>query len=175
MFVYLSSYCKELEPEYDAAAEVLAAQDPPLTIAKIDATVNRKTSNRLGIKTFPALFFYNKGQKLDYKGGRTKEAIVDNVNKRYAPLSVELDCSTMVTKKDKGGRALLYIGNIKDELYDVFMKGAGNPELNDIYAFFHTTDTKCASNFGTSGDSIVLVRDFDQSPLLFDPYEDDLV
>ena len=81
----------------------------------------------------------------------------------------------MTVKKERGERALFYIGNIKDDLYDVFIKGAGKPELNEIYAFYHTSDTKCASNFGTSGDSIVLVRDFDQSPLLFDPYVDDLV
>ena len=169
------SYCKEMEPEYDAAAAALAAQDPPLTIARIDATVNRGTTDRLGIKTFPALFFYNKGQKIDYKGDRTKEAIIKQVNRKYAPVSLEVDCTTMVEKKDKGELALFYIGDLKDDLYDVFMKGALNAELNDIYAFYYTSDTKCASNFGTSGDSIVLVRDFDKSPLLFNAYEDDII
>jgi hypothetical protein len=47
-----------LAPEYEAAAEVLAAQDPPRTIAKVDATENKEIADRMQIKGFPTLYFY---------------------------------------------------------------------------------------------------------------------
>lgn len=53
-----SGHCKKLTPEYEAAAEVLAAQDPPRTIAKVDATENKVIADRMQIKGFPTLFFY---------------------------------------------------------------------------------------------------------------------
>ena len=53
-----SGHCKKLTPEYEGAAEVLAAQDPPRTIAKVDATENKVIADKMGIKGFPTLFFY---------------------------------------------------------------------------------------------------------------------
>jgi len=54
-------HCKKLAPEYEAAAAVLSAQDPPRTIAKVDATENKGIADRMGIKGFPTLFFFNQG------------------------------------------------------------------------------------------------------------------
>ena len=53
-----SGHCKKLAPEYEAAAEVLKAQDPPLTIAKVDATENKAIGDRMEIKGFPTLYFF---------------------------------------------------------------------------------------------------------------------
>lgn len=57
LFVF-SGHCKKLAPEYEAAAEVLAAQDPPRTIAKVDATEAKGLAERMAIKGFPTLFFW---------------------------------------------------------------------------------------------------------------------
>jgi protein disulfide-isomerase A1 len=54
-------HCKKLTPEYEGAAAVLSAQDPPRTIAKVDATENKGIADRMGIKGFPTLFFFNPG------------------------------------------------------------------------------------------------------------------
>ena len=57
-FYCLSGHCKALKPEYEQAAAVLSAQDPPQTIAKIDATENKVIASRMGIDGFPTLFFF---------------------------------------------------------------------------------------------------------------------
>ena len=57
-FSLVSGHCKKLAPEYEAAAEVLSAQDPPRTIAKVDATENKALGDRFEIKGFPTLKFY---------------------------------------------------------------------------------------------------------------------
>ena len=53
-----SGHCKKLAPEYEAAAEVLKAQDPPLTIAKVDATEQKALAERFEIKGFPTLAWF---------------------------------------------------------------------------------------------------------------------
>ena len=53
-----SGHCKKLAPEYEGAAEVLKAQDPPLTIAKVDATEQKALADRFEIKGFPTLHWF---------------------------------------------------------------------------------------------------------------------
>lgn len=53
-----SGHCKKLAPEYEAAAAVLAEQDPPRTIAKVDATEAKGLADRMQIKGFPTLYFF---------------------------------------------------------------------------------------------------------------------
>ncbi len=53
-----SGHCKKLAPEYAAAAQELAKRDPPLSIAKVDATENKELGERFGIKGFPTLKFF---------------------------------------------------------------------------------------------------------------------
>ena len=51
-------HCKKLVPEFIAAAEVLVKNDPPLFLAKVDATVETATAEKYGIQGFPTLFFF---------------------------------------------------------------------------------------------------------------------
>ena len=50
-----SGHCKKLTPEYEGAAAVLSKQDPPRTIAKVDATENKVIADRMQIKGFNSL------------------------------------------------------------------------------------------------------------------------
>lgn len=169
-------HCKKLTPEYEAAAEVLSAQDPPRTIAKVDATENKAVADRMQIKGFPTLFFYNQGTKMDYNGGRTKDTIIEWINKKTGPASTEVDCAGMESKTSESKLALSYFGDLTGDLFDNFMKGAKNPTISEKYQFFHTSDADCASKFGTSAPGIALSRRFDESPLKVEATtEDDIV
>ena len=54
-------HCKSLAPEYVKAAEELAKQDPPLYLAKIDATEEKKLAERFGVQGFPTLKWFVNG------------------------------------------------------------------------------------------------------------------
>ena len=56
--LFFSGHCKRLEPEYSAAAEVLSKNDPPITLAKVDATAEKKLAERFGIQGFPTLYWF---------------------------------------------------------------------------------------------------------------------
>lgn len=42
-------HCKKLAPEYEGAAEILAKNDPPISLGKVDATVEKTLAERFGI------------------------------------------------------------------------------------------------------------------------------
>jgi len=65
-------HCKALAPEYVKAAATLKNNDPPLYIAKVDATEQKKVAGRYGISGYPSLKFFNKGKPIDYNGGRNE-------------------------------------------------------------------------------------------------------
>jgi thioredoxin-like negative regulator of GroEL len=53
-----SGHCKKLAPEYVAAAETLAKNDPPFFLAKVDATEQKKIAEEFGIQGFPTLKWF---------------------------------------------------------------------------------------------------------------------
>ena len=91
---------------------------------------------------------YSQGQKVDYSGGITKESIIKWFNKKISPPYLEVDCDTMITRVSEAKLAISLFGTYRGELYYAFMKVSRNPEINEIYSFFHTKDAACASKFG---------------------------
>jgi|TARA_B110000305_G_C19222209_1_gene531118 thioredoxin-like negative regulator of GroEL len=53
-----SGHCKKLTPEYEGAAEILSKSDPPVALAKVDATEQKALGERFGIQGFPTLFWF---------------------------------------------------------------------------------------------------------------------
>ncbi|GAB1297320.1 Protein disulfide-isomerase A6 [Apodemus speciosus] len=71
-------HCKNLEPEWAAAAtEVKEQTKGKVKLAAVDATVNQLLASRYGIKGFPTIKIFQKGESpVDYDGGRTRSDIV---------------------------------------------------------------------------------------------------
>lgn len=47
----------------------------PVPLAKCDATENKRSAEKYGVQGFPTLKFFNKGQAIDFSGGRTDKDI----------------------------------------------------------------------------------------------------
>jgi protein disulfide-isomerase A1 len=86
-------HCKKLTPEYAGAAEELGKRDPPLFVAKVDATIHKALAERFAIQGFPTLVFFKNGEKQEYTGGRTKDTIISWVVKKSGPPSLATDCA----------------------------------------------------------------------------------
>ena len=52
------SHCKQLAPEYEEVAKQLAAHDPPIPVAAVDATVEVELNARYGVPGFPTVFAF---------------------------------------------------------------------------------------------------------------------
>ena len=78
-------HCKKLAPEYSKAAKKLKANNPPIHIAKVDATVNSKLASKYKVEGYPTLKYFINKSPLEYSGGRTEDTIVSWVLKRNTP------------------------------------------------------------------------------------------
>jgi len=70
-------HCKKIAPEFEAAAEALAA-NPNVILADFDGTLNE--AEEINIQGYPTLFWYPKDKTQDpvkFNGGRDKTGIID--------------------------------------------------------------------------------------------------
>jgi len=80
-------HCKNMKPEFAAAAIELKKFIPGAYLAAVDMTKTPKLSKKLQISGFPTLKYYENGVfKFDYNGGRFKE---DFVNFMRNPVEVK--------------------------------------------------------------------------------------
>ncbi|XP_040147231.2 protein disulfide-isomerase A4 isoform X2 [Ictidomys tridecemlineatus] len=78
-------HCKQFAPEYEKIASTLKSNDPPIAVAKIDATSASMLASRFDVSGYPTIKILKKGQAVDYDGSRTHEEIVAKVREVSQP------------------------------------------------------------------------------------------
>jgi len=69
-------HCKNLAPAWDALSVAVREEQLPVSIAKVDCTVNTATAKRFEIRGYPSLRLLSRGRVHEYSGARTKEAML---------------------------------------------------------------------------------------------------
>ena len=71
-FTCRCGHCKRLAPEYEKAATTLAADDPPIPLAKVDCPANNALCSEYGVTGYPTLKIFRGGEySSDYQGPRS--------------------------------------------------------------------------------------------------------
>jgi len=78
-------HCKHLAPEYEVAATDLAKEGIPIAKIDADAEENREVASRYGIRGYPTLKVFRKGEYTDYQGERTAKGISAFMKKQALP------------------------------------------------------------------------------------------
>ncbi|XP_006887338.1 PREDICTED: protein disulfide-isomerase A4-like [Elephantulus edwardii] len=93
-------HCKQFAPEYEKIAETLKSDDPPIPVAKIDATTASVLAGRFDVSGYPTIKILKKGQAIDYEGARSQEEIIAKVREVAQPTWTPPPEATLVLTKE---------------------------------------------------------------------------
>lgn len=150
-------HCKRLAPEYEKAATKLVSNDPPIILAEVDCTVEKKTCDKFGVSGFPTLKIFRNGNLAqEYDGPREAEGIVKYMRGQAGPSAKELkslkDYNKFIESDEPG-----VIGFFESEskLKDSFLKVADTER--DRFRFGYTSESEIIKETGYSDDIVVYV------------------
>ncbi|CAL8400616.1 unnamed protein product [Gadus morhua 'NCC'] len=72
-------HCKSFTPTYVKIAKALKESDPPIPVAKVDATKATEVAGRFEVSGYPTFKILKNGKPVDYDGARSEEAFVAKV------------------------------------------------------------------------------------------------
>ncbi|XP_012688715.2 protein disulfide-isomerase A4 [Clupea harengus] len=93
-------HCKQFTPEYEKIAQILKENDPPIPVAKVDATKESALGGRFEVSGYPTFKIMKKGEPVEYDGDRTQQAIVARVKEVAQPDWKPPPEATLVLTKD---------------------------------------------------------------------------
>jgi protein disulfide isomerase family A protein 3 len=133
-------HCKRLAPEYDKAATTLAQNDPPVTLVKVDCTVETQTCSKYGVSGYPTLKIFKNGEVAeDYNGPREADGIVATMKSKAGPAYRVLETLAEYEKflSHNDYSIIGYFDSDKNSLKDDLVKVSG--QLSEKFRFAYTT------------------------------------
>jgi protein disulfide-isomerase A1 len=150
-------HCKKLAPEYSQAAAILKKADPPVPLAKVDATIEKDLATKFGIQGFPTLKWFVKGQESEYKGGRTKQEIIDWVTKKTGPPSKLVETAEALAEMKKDAKVLVMFFGTADSA--AFQNYQSSASTIDGVSFGHSFNADLVAEHGSR---VVMFKQFDE-------------
>ncbi|KAM9844981.1 protein disulfide-isomerase tmx3a-like [Aulostomus maculatus] len=80
------SFCKQLDPVWHQIGSELKSLGSPVNVGKSDASVNRGLAKEFQVQGYPTILMSKKNKKYNYLGPRTKDGIMDFVDRVSGPL-----------------------------------------------------------------------------------------
>lgn len=165
-------HCKRLAPEYEAAAKILREEDG-IKLAHVDATVETDLATRFDIAGYPTLKAFRKGKAEEYKGGRTKDAIVQWVRRMTGPSVEEVDKMSAAETLAKSA-FVAFVGRFKSKEtpgFQVFQSAADdNRQLGKFISVISDEgdDTVVAMHEGEDATDPYKISDMDKLKAFLD-------
>ncbi|CAI5722649.1 unnamed protein product [Hyaloperonospora brassicae] len=161
-------HCKQLAPEYAAAATSLKEKDLPVRLAKVDATVQTQLAEQFGIQGFPTLKFF-KGDvdaMRDYDGGRTAAEIEKWVVRKSGPAVAIVETAAQLEKIKEANDVVVFavVDAVEGDARAMLEKLA---DADDLAVYVASTHLDVADD-AKAQNSVVLFKKFDEGKVVYD-------
>lgn len=93
-------HCKQFTSTYEKIAHTLKENDPPIPVAKVDATEASALGSRFEVSGYPTFKILKRGEPVSYEGDRSEQAIVSRVKEVAQPDWKPPPEATLVLTKD---------------------------------------------------------------------------
>jgi len=158
-------HCKQLEPEYNMAAQQLASRSPAsdIKLAKVDATEEPDLAAKFDVGGYPTLKFFknNDDTPIEYGGGRTKDEFINWLDKKSGP-PAEAVQGKAAAEAFQAGNDVAVVAFQEDPTIFV-----GAADQVDDYKF-GLLDADAAAALGVEQGQIVLLKNFDDGKVIYD-------
>lgn len=153
-------HCKRLAPEFDTASDVLANDDPPVALVKVDCTeAGKDTCGKYGVSGYPTLKVFKRGEvAMDYNGPRESNGIVSYMRSKAGPSSKLLEDAAGLDAMI-GRKMTIILGTFGDlDSSDAknFQKVAD--ALSEDFKFAHSSSAELIEKYGDSTVTILRNR-----------------
>lgn len=147
-------HCKKLAPEFEKAATKLLQNDPPIHLADVDCTEEKKICDEFSVSGFPTLKIFRKGELAqDYDGPRVAEGIVKYMRGQAGPSATEIR-TPQEFEKMLGADDITICGFFEGDskLKDSFLKVADTER--DRFKFVWTSNKQILESKGYNDDIV---------------------
>jgi protein disulfide-isomerase A1 len=151
-------HCKKLTPEFAQAAARLKGNDPPIRIAKCDATIATASAAKYGVQGYPTLKYFINKNPTEYNGGRTADTIVSWILKKMGQ-SISTIATVQATKDfvEANPIAVLFFGCKESDEYKNFESVVKGFEG----VFYAVGADDAAAEYSVTAPAIVVIKKSD--------------
>ena len=108
-------HCKKFLPELEKIAKILLPEN--ITIAKVDATKEKKIAKKNKIASYPTLKFFKENTAVKYTGSRTEKELISWVKKMaLPPITYLLSFKDIENLKNNNSVCVIYFGKEEKDL-----------------------------------------------------------
>jgi len=135
-------HCKKIKPEFDKASSLLAENDPPVQLVKVDCTeAGKDVCQRFEVKGYPTIKIFRDGEfSQDYNGPREYAGIVkfmkSQVGPSSKPIANQAEADALLAKPEVV--VMSYSSNEEEEA--VFLKVADALRESVQFGHFKSSD-----------------------------------
>lgn len=159
-------HCKKLAPEYAKAAAALKARNPPIRIAKVDATVSPDLASKYGVKGYPTLKYFVEKNPTEYTGGRVEADIVSWILKKSGPVFRNVDAAELKQAIDQSDVVLVLFAESATPEFEKVAKSVEKVE------FVVSTEASALDSFEAKSGQLVLFKKFDEPKVVYEGSND---
>ncbi|KAH8652110.1 thioredoxin-like domain-containing protein [Xylariales sp. PMI_506] len=166
-------HCQRFSPKFDAAAKTIADNQLDAKLGKVDCTVQGRLCMEKGIRSYPTMKIYKKGEELyhEYTGPRRVSAIVEFVEKQVLPtvsnISSRMNLKQFLLKEKSEVVLVGYINDSDEDAKKQFIAAA--EKLHEDFPIALVTDADLiAEQKLQKTPSIVLYEPWEEGTIVYD-------